>query len=106
MSHRLKERRSAIRLRLHQGNAVVLAVLRSPVHGLLSGLRYPGRRPGREYVLPVQYVRAGERVVIQLHGAQRTSWWRNFQTPGLATVRLAGRMYHGTARVVNQDNPG
>jgi hypothetical protein len=72
-------------LRLPQGNAVVLAVLRSPVHRLLSGLalelRYTGRRSGREYVLPVQYVRAGGRIVIRPQAAQRTSWWRNFQTP-------------------------
>jgi deazaflavin-dependent oxidoreductase (nitroreductase family) len=99
-----------MRLRLPQGNAVVLAVLRSPVHRLLSGLalelRYTGRRSGREYVLPVQYVRAGGRIVIRPQAAQRTSWWRNFQTPGPVGVRLAGRMYHGTARVVNQDDPG
>jgi len=45
-----------------QGNSVVLAVLRSSAHRLLSGmaveLRYTGRRSGRQYVLPVQY-RAG-----------------------------------------------
>jgi hypothetical protein len=63
-----------MRLRLPQGNAVVLAVLRSPVHRLLSGLalelRYTGRRSGREYVLPVQYVRAGGRIVIRPQAAQ------------------------------------
>jgi len=98
-----------MRLKLPQGNAVVLAMLRSPVHRLLSGLaielRYIGRRSGREYVLPVQYVRTGDRLVVRPQGAQRKSWWRNFRTPGPVRVRLAGQVYHGTAHVVDHDDP-
>ncbi len=55
-------RRVRMRVKLPQGNAVVLAVLRSRAHRLLSAsaieLRYLGRRSGRQYVLPVQYARA------------------------------------------------
>ncbi|HSJ44112.1 MAG TPA: hypothetical protein VK923_05445 [Euzebyales bacterium] len=61
-----------MRRRLPQGNGIVLAVLRSPFHRLLSGvaleLRYTGRRSGREYVLPVQYARRGD----QLTSGRRT----------------------------------
>ena len=94
-------------LKWPQGNGVVLAILRSPLHHLLSGLavelRYTGRRSGRVYVLPVQYARAGDRLVLWPQGADRKSWWRNFRTPAPVTVRLAGRAYQGTAWVVTPD---
>src|SRR5215204_614594 len=89
-----------------RGNAVVLAVLRSPAHRLLSGvtveLRYTGRRTGRQYVLPVQYARDGSRLVVVPQDANSKTWWRNFRTPQSVTVRLAGRLREGTARVVDR----
>jgi deazaflavin-dependent oxidoreductase (nitroreductase family) len=99
----------AMRLKRPQGNALVLAILRSPLHRLLSGLavelRYTGRRSGRKYVLPVQYARSGNRLVLWPQGADRKSWWRNFRTPAAVTVRVAGRVYRGTARVVAPGDP-
>jgi len=92
-----------------QGNSVVLAVLRSPAHRLLSGmaveLRYTGRRSGRQYVLPVQYARDGERLVVVPQRPESKTWWRNFLTPQPVGIRLNGRMYAGTARVVHPDDP-
>jgi deazaflavin-dependent oxidoreductase (nitroreductase family) len=96
-------------MKLPQGNSFVLAVLRSPAHRLLSGmtieLRYTGRRTGREYVLPVQYARTGQRLVIRPQAATRSTWWRNFHTPTPVTVRLAGRIRHGTAQLVAAPEP-
>src|SRR5829696_2163205 len=81
-----------------RGNAVVLAVLRSPAHRLLSGVtvafRYTGRRTGRQYVLPVQYARDGSRLVVFPQDPNSKTWWRNFRT-----------RQSGTARVVNQGDP-
>lgn len=61
-------RELAMRIRRPQGNPVVLAVLRSRAHWLLSGmvteLRYTGRRSGRPFVLLVQYARAGDRLAV------------------------------------------
>ena len=75
-----------------QGNAVVLAVLRSRAHRLLSGsaieLRYTGRRSGRQYVLPVQYAGTGDRLVVRPQHWQHSTWWRNFGTPQPVTVRV------------------
>ena len=92
-----------------QGNAVVLAVLRSPAHRLLSGvaveLRYTGRRSGRQYVLPVQYARDGSRLIVVPQDPNSKTWWRNFRTPRSVTVRLAGRLRAGTARVVDRGDP-
>jgi hypothetical protein len=81
-------------MKLPQGNGLVLAVLRSPAHRLLSGtaieLRYVGRRSAREYVLPVQYARTGEQLVVQPQAVQRSTWWRNFRTPR-SSHRAPGR---------------
>jgi deazaflavin-dependent oxidoreductase (nitroreductase family) len=97
-------------LKLPQGNGLVLAVLRSRAHRLLSGmvieLRYTGRRTGRAYALPVQYARAGERLVVRPQNVHRSAWWRNFQTPTAVTVRLAGRIRPGTAQIVAAHQPG
>jgi deazaflavin-dependent oxidoreductase (nitroreductase family) len=91
-----------------QGNSVVLAVLRSRVHWLLSRivveLRYTGRRSGRPYTLPVQYARAGERLLVVPQNAAST-WWRNFSTAQPVRVRLGGRLRDATARVVSTDDP-
>ena len=93
-----------------QGNGLVLAILRSPLHKLLSGmaieLRYTGRRSGRQYVLPVQYARVGDQVVIWVQQPRRKTWWRNFRTPGTVEARIAGRWHRGTARVVEPDDSG
>jgi deazaflavin-dependent oxidoreductase (nitroreductase family) len=96
-------------MKLPQGNGLVLAVLRSPAHWLLSGmaieLRYVGRRTAREYVLPVQYARSGEQLVVKPQAVRRSTWWRNFRTPAPVTVRLAGRIRTGTAHLVAADEP-
>lgn len=102
-------RRAGRRIKLPQGNAIVLAVLRSRAHRLLSAtvieLRYIGRRSRREYVLPVQYAQNGERLAVRPQHWQRATWWRNFRTPQPVTVRLAGRLRDGTARVVEFGDP-
>ena len=55
-------------VRRPQSNGLVLALLRSPAHRLLSGmaieLRYTGRRSGRQFTLPVQYAREGNRLLV------------------------------------------
>ncbi|MET0414759.1 MAG: nitroreductase/quinone reductase family protein [Actinoplanes sp.] len=96
-------------MKLPQGNGLVLAVLRSRAHRLASGmvieLRYVGRRTGRTYALPVQYARAGERLVVRPQQVQRSTWWRNFSTPTAVTVMIAGRIRRGSARLVTAEEP-
>ena len=83
------------------GNRVVLALLRSPAHRVLSGmaieLRYTGRRSGREFALPVQYARDGARLLVAVQNPAARTWWRNFRTPRDVSVRLRGVLRHGTA---------
>ena len=92
-----------------QGNGLVLTVLRSPAHRLLSGmaieLRYTGRRSGREFTLPVQYALDGRRLLVAVQSPSSTTWWRNFRTPQDVSVRLRGKILQGTARIVGPDDP-
>ena len=75
-------------------NSMVAAVLRSPAHGLLSGsadlLAYEGRRSGRRIVLPTQYARSGDELVILVGRPDTKRWWRNFTEPRDLDVLVAG----------------
>jgi hypothetical protein len=49
-------------------NPLVRLILRSPLHGLMSGtllvITCCGRKTGRKYSLPVQYTQAGKTIYI------------------------------------------
>ena len=64
-------------------NRIVTVLLRSPFHRMLSRsvdvIRYRGRRTGREFVTPTQYVRHGDDVVILVGRPESKTWWRNFR---------------------------
>lgn len=101
----------AQRIALRAQNPLVRALLRSPAHGLLSGrvllISYTGRRSGRSFALPVQYVREGDEVVVTVGWPERKTWWRNFSdAPRPVVLRLAGRDVQGTARAVERGDGG
>lgn len=91
------------------GNQVVLAILRSPAHRLLSGfaveLRYRGRRSGREFALPVQYAKVNGSLVVRPQKPHQSRWWRNFRDPSPVTVLMAGRERRGSALVLEPGEP-
>ena len=85
-------------------NPVIAALLRSPLHPLLSpGLvlvTVTGRRSGRRYTIPVGYQRDGDDLVVMVSEARRKQWWRNYYEPGPVAVRLRGRDRAGRAALV------
>lgn len=85
-------------------NPLIAAVLRSPLHGLLSPglmlITVTGHRSGRRYSFPVGYQRDGRVVTIMVSEARHKSWWRNYHEPGPVELRLRGRQLRGTAEVV------
>lgn len=87
------------------GNRMTLAVLRSPLHPLMSralmGLSYQGRRTGTTYELPLQYVELEDHVVVWAGDGESKTWWRNFQHPRPVTVTLRGKRRRGTASLVD-----
>ncbi|HLE15727.1 MAG TPA: nitroreductase/quinone reductase family protein [Anaerolineales bacterium] len=69
-------------------NSIMSAVLRSPLHGMLSKnmmlITVTGKKSGREYTTPVSHTRQGDDLWV-ISKRERT-WWRNLI--GGAPVRL------------------
>lgn len=82
-------------------NPLMSALLRSPLHRLLSGslmiLIFEGRKSGRRYQIPVGYLREGEQLTLFSHSA----WAKNFVGGAPVAMRLQGRLRRGTARVTD-----
>lgn len=90
-------------------NTIVAGVLRSPAHRLLSGstvlLAYEGRRSGRRIVLPTQYARSGDDLVVLVARPETKRWWRNFTTPRDVDVLVAGQWRAMTGEAVRGADP-
>jgi deazaflavin-dependent oxidoreductase (nitroreductase family) len=86
------------------GNSIMAAVLRSPLHGMMSRslllLTYTGRRSGKQFTLPLQYLEDGTTLAIWAGAPGGKTWWRNFETPEAVTVRLRGVDRAGTAHLI------
>jgi hypothetical protein len=92
------------------GNALLGAVLRSPVHPLVSPwlclVRYTGPRSGRVITLPTLYARHGDDVVIVVGWPERKRWWRAFRTAHDVEVLVRGRWEPRLGRaLVGADEP-
>ena len=85
-------------------NPLFAAVLRSPLHVLLSPgltlLTITGRRSGRRYSIPVGYQQDGDDLVVMVSEARHKQWWRNYYEPRPIEVRLRGRDRTGRAELV------
>lgn len=81
-------------------NPLHLAVLRSPLHGMLSrwlvGLSFGGHRTGRPYRLPIGHARVGDRVLVGTDGR----WRRNFAQDHPAAVWVRGERREAVGRIV------
>jgi deazaflavin-dependent oxidoreductase (nitroreductase family) len=85
-------------------NPLVRAILRSPLHWLVSGglilITVTGRRTGRQYTIPVGYQRDGDALTVIVSEARKKQWWRNYREPSPIGVRLRGRERTGSASIV------
>jgi len=84
-------------------NRIVRAVLRSPLHGLLSGntllLTLTGRKTGKQYTIPVSYIQDGDMLTCYTASA----WWKNVRGGAPVTVILRGQERSGHADVISDD---
>jgi F420H(2)-dependent quinone reductase len=82
-------------------NPVVLVLLRSPLHPVLSRslmiLGYQGRKTGRWRSLPCVYARDGQDLYVVPGQAGRKVWWRNLRQPTRVRLHLQGRDLEGIA---------
>lgn len=86
-------------------NPLMKALLRSPLHGLVSDalllIRFTGRESGRTYTTPVGY----EELEDTLYITSQTDrlWWKNLRGGAEVEVRLRGERRAGQAEVI-EDN--
>lgn len=83
-------------------NSIMTWLLRSPLHFAVSSnvlaLSYTGRNSGRRYTIPVNYVAAGDRLLVTSTPAR--TWWRNLRGGQQVSLRLRGRDVAATAEVL------
>ncbi len=65
-------------------------------------VEYDGRRSGKSHRLVTLYATEGRTVRIRVGMAESKTWWRNFKDPHPVRLRLAGKRYDTTARVVRE----
>lgn len=89
-------------------NPVVRAVLRSPLHGILSRrlmlIEVRGRRTGRMHTFPVGYVRDGDTLHVLVGDYRTKTWWRNFEGGAPARLTLRGRSVRAVGEVLRWES--
>jgi len=80
-------------------------ILRSPFHGLLSKnillITVKGRKTGRKYTTPVNYLRRGDMLTIVSLRAR--TWWRNLRGGSDVALQLRGRQVKGKGDVIEDE---
>jgi deazaflavin-dependent oxidoreductase (nitroreductase family) len=83
-------------------NPLVVWLLRSPLHVLMSGsvllLMFEGRRSGRIYTTPVNYVRDGKDLLLV--AARDHTWWKNLRGGAPVRLLICGRDEEGVAEAL------
>ncbi|NJN17764.1 MAG: hypothetical protein HC822_16580 [Oscillochloris sp.] len=84
-------------------NPLMMAALRSPLHGALSDnlmiLIFDGRKSGQRYTIPVGYLEEAGKLYLFSHAA----WGANFIGGAPVGMRLRGKLRRGIARVIESD---
>jgi hypothetical protein len=96
--------RALIWIQRYLGNPIVVAILRSPVHWILSGrvmlLTVVGRRTGRRYTIPVWYTRQNGTLDVLVAGKQVKTWWKNLEGGAPVELLLRRRLLAGIAEAL------
>lgn len=87
-------------------NPVMAAILRSPLHAMMSKsimlVTFTGRKSGRVYTTPVSYVRNGD--VVTFTTTRLRNWYKNLRDNAPVTLRVQGIDLTGTAQVIEDDD--
>ena len=77
-------------------------LLRSPLHGTMSKsmllITVTGRKSGKRYTLPVNYIQDGQ--TLWITSQRDRTWWRNLQGGAPVEVVLRGRQLNGKGAVL------
>lgn len=84
------------------GNSFMTFMLRSPLHGIMSGstmlITVTGRKSGRPITTPVNYYQEGDTLWV-ISNRERT-WWRNLKGGVPVKLHLRGREKSGFGEVL------
>ncbi len=82
-------------------NSIIEWLLRSPLHGFVSKnmmlITFTGRKSGKVYTTPVNYIRNGD--VLTTTSYKNRSWWRNLRGGAEVTLRIQGQDSKALAQV-------
>jgi hypothetical protein len=85
---------------------VIVALLGSPLHGLLSRdillLTWTGRRTGARHTLPLSYARLGSRLYLCTR-PEGSKWWLNLRGGTDVDLVLEGRRVKAAATVLDRE---
>ena len=85
------------------GNPLMRALLRSPLHGLLSGmlmlLSYTGRKSSRTYTIPIGYFDWDADELMAFTSAR---WWTNLRDGAPVTLLLKGQRLQAVPTVIHE----
>jgi deazaflavin-dependent oxidoreductase (nitroreductase family) len=86
-------------------NPLIRWLLRSPLHSLISKnfmlITYTGRKSGKVYSTPVNYVRDGDHLLVTSY--RHRTWWRNLRGGAPVTVRVQGQERRATGEAITTD---
>jgi deazaflavin-dependent oxidoreductase (nitroreductase family) len=85
-------------------NPIMKWLIRSPLHGAVSSsmlvISYTGRKSGKRYEIPVNFVRAGDDLLVTSYRTR--TWWRNMLGGAPVTVWLAGKQIQANAEAYSE----
>ena len=88
-------------------NPFVRFILRSPFHKMMSSsvllITCRGRKSGKAYTLPVNYVQVGRAIYIIPGMPEQKTWWRNLCGGASVALLLRGSTVSGSALVLQGD---
>jgi deazaflavin-dependent oxidoreductase (nitroreductase family) len=83
-------------------NSFMAFMLRSPLHGVMSGstmlVTVTGRKTGKAITTPVNYYQEGDTLWV-ISNRERT-WWRNLKGGAALKLRLRGQEVNGFGEVL------
>ena len=89
-------------------NPITTWIMRSPLHGFVSKnmmlITYTGRKSGKQYTTPVNYLEIAKNGSTFLYTTsyRERVWWRNLRGGAEVTLRLQGRDLPARADVVEE----
>jgi hypothetical protein len=98
-----KDRFTSIKRIIRKLNPLIAAILRSPLHSMMSKaillITFTGRKSGKRYTTPVMYAQEYGTAYVFTNGDK----WKNLQGGAQASLWLSGQELNGFALAVLDD---